>query len=100
MTETVEQESKRIEQEMRLAAASGDIGSVVRLITETSSQKPADFIKKTVGSILFMYYSYVDKLHVRPLDLDDFIDGILYVEAREYCNEKARQKAEKAATKR
>lgn len=85
---------------MQLAAASGDIGSLVRLITETSSQTPADFVKKTVGSILFMYYSFVDKFHVRPRDLDDFIDGMLYIEARAYCDEKARQKALAASKQR
>lgn len=69
---------------MKLAAQSGDIATVIRLMTQTSALTPTDFIKKTVGSVLFLYYMYVDKLHVRPVSLDDWIDGLLYLDAKAY----------------
>ncbi|MBO5921210.1 MAG: hypothetical protein J6Q48_02340 [Bacteroidaceae bacterium] len=48
-----------------------------------------DFIKKTCGGLLFMYYAYIEKLHVRPVDIDDFVDGLLYLDARGYITKKA-----------
>lgn len=69
---------------MRAAAARGDIGAILKLITSTSALPPADFIKKTVGGILFIYYLYIDKYHVRPVDLRDLVDGMLYLDAKDY----------------
>lgn len=77
---------------MKLASASGDIGTLLRLIAGTSTIPPADFIKKTVGGILFMYYLFVDKYHVRPVDLDDLVDGSLYLDAKDYIIKQARLK--------
>lgn len=48
-----------------------------------------DFIKKTCGGLLFMYYAYIEKLHVRPVDIDDMVDGLLYLDARGYITKKA-----------
>lgn len=76
---------------MKMAAATGDIATVIKLMTSTSALKPTDFIKKTVGSILFMYYMYVDKMHVRPVDMDDWVDGLLYLDAKNYILERTLQ---------
>ena len=90
--ETPEQEAKRIEREAQLASARGDISTLLNLIVSTSSLTATDFIKKTCGSLLFMYYSYVENLHVKPTDIDDMIDGILYLEARNYIHDKQMEK--------
>lgn len=88
--ETPEEEAKRVEQEMKLASARGDIGTILKIISGTSALPPADFIKKTVGGILFIYYTYMDKYHVRPMDLDDLIDGTLYYDAKNYIIQQQR----------
>lgn len=85
--ETPEQEAKRIEKEAKLAAARGDISTLLNLMVSTSSMTATDFIKKTCGSLLFMYYSYVENLHTKPMDIEDMIDGILYLEARNYMQQ-------------
>ena len=77
---------------MKQASATGDIGTLLRLIAGTSALPPADFIKKTVGGILFMYYLFIDKYHVRPVDLDDLIDGSLYLDAKDYILKQTRLK--------
>lgn len=79
---------------MQAAAAAGDIATIARIISGSSALTPTDFIQKTVGSILFLYYMYVDKLHVRPVDLDDWIDGMLYFDAKSYIMKRARAEAE------
>lgn len=35
-----------------------------------------------------MYYMYVDNFHVRPLDLTDFVDGLLYLDAKNYIHKR------------
>lgn len=87
--ESPEQEADRIKREIAEAQARGDISTILRLVTSTSSMTVADFIKKTCGGLLFMYYSYVENLHVRPIDMDDFIDGMLYMDARGYIQRKS-----------
>ena len=83
-SETPEQELERIKQELAAAQAAGDISTLVRIITQTSKMTTEDFIKKTCGGLLFLYYMYVEKLHVRPLDMDDMIDGLLFLDAKNY----------------
>ena len=42
-----------------------------------------------------MYYMFIDKYHVRPLDTDDLIDGFLYLDAKEYIIQQAKVTNEK-----
>ena len=79
---------------MQVAAAANDIATIMKLVASSSALKPADFVKKTVGSLLFIYYSYIDRFHVKPRDLDDLMDGLLYVEARTYIDDQIRAKEE------
>lgn len=72
---------------MKAAAETGNISAIMRLISLSSTLKPADFIKKSVGSLLFIYYTYIDKFHVRPRDMEDLVDGLLYMDAYGYIEE-------------
>lgn len=74
-----------------MAAQTNDIATIIRLMSATSALTPTDFIKKTVGSFLFMYYMYVEKMHVRPVDLDDWVDGLLYLDASAYLQKRAHE---------
>lgn len=82
--ETPEQEAVRIERDMKAASEAGDIGTMLRIICSSSALKPADYIKKTVGELRFMYYLYIDKFHVKPIDITDMVDGLLYIDAKRY----------------
>lgn len=82
---------------MKLAAATGNISAVMHLLAKTASLTPADYVKKTVGSVMFTYYTYVDKYHVHPRDLDDLIDGLLFIEAKNYIVKQAREEARQQA---
>lgn len=44
-----------------------------------------------------MYYSYVENLQVRPVDIDDLIDGMLYLDARGYITKQQREKGRQQA---
>lgn len=72
---------------MKVAAETGNISAIMQIISLSSSLKPADFIKKSVGSLLFIYYTYVDKFHIRPRDMEDLVDGLLYMDAYGYIEE-------------
>ena len=84
--ETPGQEAKRIQDEISMAQARGDISTILSLVTSSSNLTAADFIKKSCGGLLFMYYSFVENLHVRPTDINDLVDGLLYMDARGYIN--------------
>ena len=90
--ETPEQEAARIQKEIQAASASGDISTIIKLVTNTSKMTTADFIQKTCGSLLFVYYTYVNKYHVRPVDMDDLIDGLLYLDAKSYIIKESQSK--------
>lgn len=75
-----------------MAQARGDISTILSLVASTSSLTAADFIKKTCGGLLFMYYTYIDNLHTRPVDVLDLVDGLLFLDAKGYIN---KQQADK-----
>ena len=87
--ESPEAEAKRIEQELAAATAAGDISTILRIIANTSSLTNDDYIKKTCGSLLFLYYTYIDRFHQRPVDIIDMIDGTLFLDAKGYILRKA-----------
>lgn len=66
-------------------------------MAKTSEQKPSDFIKKTIGTILFVYYTYLQKYHCRPRDLEDLVDGLLYLDAYSFLEKKAYDDAKERA---
>jgi len=37
---------------------------------------------------MFTYYTYVDNLHTHPRDLEELIDGLLYLDAKSYAQKK------------
>lgn len=78
--------------EMKAASEAGDISTLLRIITKSSSLTIEDYVKKTLGTLRFMYYMYVDKLHVRPKDLIDMMDGLLYLDARTYILKQSNEK--------
>lgn len=82
--ETPEQEAKRIQEEISTAIAAVDISSLLNTIVQASSLTVEDFVQKTCGALRFMYYTYLDKFHQCPLDVDDMIDGMLYLDAKGY----------------
>ena len=90
--ETPEEEAKRIEREIATAAATADISTILRIVAQSSSMTAKDFIKKTCGGLFFMYYVYVDKFHQKPVDIDDLVDGLLYLDAKEYIIKQAMKK--------
>lgn len=36
-------------------------------------------INKKIGALIYLYYEYIKELHVRPLNWEEFIDGIVYM---------------------
>lgn len=72
---------------MRAAMASGDISTLIKLMTKTAQLTPDDYITKIIGFLRYFYYSYVKYFHVRPKDMLDLADGILFVDARGYVEE-------------
>lgn len=79
-----EEEAALLRQQIAAAQVSGDIGTILHLMAKTSELTPSDFISKTVGSILFVYYVYLENFHIKPEDLEDMVDGLLYLDAHNF----------------
>jgi hypothetical protein len=55
-------------------------------------QSPADFINKLCGNVAFTFYTYVDTFKQKPVDMDDLVDGLLYIEGKNYLKEESYRK--------
>lgn len=56
----------------------------LRLAMTANKKTPYEIVSDTVGSVLYLYYLYIDGFQgVRPLDMDDLIDGLLYLDVRQ-----------------
>ena len=87
-----EEEAKQLERDAKAAAASNNIAGLLSLMVQASSQTTEDYVSKLIGGIRFMYYSFVDKFHTRPKDVEDLVDGMLYMDAVNYIEKKERAK--------
>lgn len=92
---TPEEEAEILKRDMQAAAAANDISTVMSLMLRASSMTTDDYIDRLLGGIRFMYYSFVDKFHVRPIDLIDLVDGSLYMDAYNYIEKKERDRITK-----
>lgn len=68
---------------------------MIRLMATAASLTPEDFIKKTVGNILFLYYTYLNYFKNKPRDIEDIVDGLLFIEATDYISRQKLAAAEK-----
>lgn len=83
-TLTPEQEAQKLDADIKAAESTGDIGTIVKLIAKASGLTTSDYVKKTIGNAMFIYYSYVNHFHCYPRTLDELVDGILYIDALNY----------------
>ena len=61
-------------------------------MAKSADLTPTDFIQKTVGNLLYIYYFYVDRFKLKPRDLEDLVDGLLYIDANNFLQKKAAEK--------
>lgn len=87
-----EQEAKDLKNRMALAAAAQDISTMISLITQASSLPVEDYIETILGGTRFMYYSYLHTFQTRPIDLTDLVDGLLFMDAKQYIEKEANKK--------
>lgn len=68
----------------KLREAQNDVTALIELMCSASEMSPTEAIDNTVGIMMHLYYVYLGEYHVRPSDMDDLVDGVLYVEAKGY----------------
>lgn len=79
---------------MRQASATGDIATLIRIVTAASALTPRDFVNKTCGAWQFLYYAFMKEFRQRPVDMEDFIDGLLFLDATNYIRKQKVQEHE------
>jgi hypothetical protein len=50
-----------------------------------------EIIQEVLGSFKYIYFQFIEALHREPRDIDDLIDGIIYLELNTYFERKAIQ---------
>lgn len=53
---------------------------------------PDEYIQEAMGAFPFLVYTFQKEFHLPPEDLDDLIDGILYLDCVSYTREYDRTK--------
>lgn len=89
-----------MERDIAAAEATGDLHTIVSLLAKTAQLTVEDYVKKTIGNIMFLYYTHLDAYHVPPRDLDDLVDGMLFMQAKHYIRKRALEEAREQAQKR
>jgi len=67
--------------------AQADIGAMLSLLLSGVTLTEEEFIEKSIGNLRFLYYLFLDKLHTRPRDMEDLVDGLLYLDSVGYITE-------------
>jgi hypothetical protein len=39
-----------------------------------------ELIAEAIGTFKYLYYNFLERFHREPRDLDDYIDGVIYIE--------------------
>lgn len=95
-----EEEAKQLERDIASAEATGDLLTIVSLLAKTAQLTVEDYVKKTIGNVMFLYYAHLDTYHVAPRDLDDLVDGMLFMQAKQYIRKRALEEARENMQKR
>lgn len=66
---------------------------MLSLIVNASELPIEDFIDQTLGSMRYLYYVYLNKFHVVPIDMDDMIDGLMYIDIEQRIQSDAMKRA-------
>lgn len=78
---------------MEDAARRQDMAALIALSMQGAQKPSQDYIDKTIGCFLNMYYLYVESFKGRePIDIDDICDGLLYLEVKNKLLEQQRAK--------
>ena len=96
---TPEEEAAELERNIMAAEASGDIASIVHLLAQSAKLTTEDYVKKTVGNVMFLYYMHMDLFKSPPRDIDDLVDGMLFMQAKQYIREQAISEAKANASR-
>lgn len=50
-------------------------------LTGSKEERGIEIVRKSTGMYLFFYYQYVDRFKLKPISLDDLVQGLLYIQA-------------------
>lgn len=64
------------------AQAAQDIGAILSLICKSSERKIEDLVQESTGPMVFSYFVFLENYHVKPRDLDELVDGLLFLDIR------------------
>lgn len=58
-----------------------------------SMKSPTEAIVASLGVLRFHYYHFVHEFHMKPRDLEELVDGVLYMDCHAYSERYALKRA-------
>lgn len=83
---------------MQAAMATGDLNTLLTLMARTSKMTVTDYINSTTGSLRFLYYMFLRKFKKTPVDLEELVDGVLFLDVEGYIQKTAMEEAKAQAS--
>ena len=69
-----------------------DVSALLSIIVQASTRSPEEFVEESLGSLMFLVFLYMDTFKQEPETLDDLVDGMLYIDSRNYMEERQHQR--------
>ena len=63
------------------------------LLCQSTERSINDLVDVSVGPMVMSYFVFVDSLHVKPKDLEELVDGLLYLDLKNLQHERMMRKA-------
>lgn len=73
--------------QLQEATRSNNISAIVSLIVELSKRTPEDIVNDALGPLMFVYYWFLKSYKHEPRDMDDLVDGLLFLDTKHYLEE-------------
>jgi hypothetical protein len=69
---------------LEAAKAAGNAAAMLNIIFSANKKTGDEIVKESLGDLTFFYYQYMDTFKRCPKDVDDMVDGIIYLELKVY----------------
>jgi hypothetical protein len=73
------------------AEREGDGRRMLEIAFGVLTKSDGDIIGETLGAYQYMYFTFLERFRREPREIDDLIDGLIYIELNAYFEKKALQ---------
>lgn len=64
------------------------------LLCQATERSFSDLVHVSVGPMVLSYFVFLDEYHVKPRDLEELVDGLLYIDLKQIRFDRLKKSAE------